>query len=404
MRIKCCCITCFIGEDAPQSAEEQSLIPNEKESSESTDIPPRAILSPTKSVKDSSTDPEEVENADQAADILKKHNVSLGPQKSDDRESFNRAVGILKRYKISSTKYDPRKLEKELSTSRVDLKVSIKMMVRSDVVKIFAIEATNVIPVLQEICPETDFVSTDELVLVQIRTKILPTDVRGHSKKFEVYESLTGAMKFANECLHTMTITEFVSKQVRFRLYNVFKQKRDILLGEYILDIPSLNLDVESCTMNVVMQLHEPGSEDVQPPEVMDTRRLLSSTSGSSNLSSSSSNKSFKATTIRRGDTRTVSRRGIPVFSDSSEADQGDTKTSTTLQPVEEGAEVTGEETSSPQGAFQQLIKGVNDRTENVEKLEDTTEEMAREASAFSDMTIKLREKYQKKYSKKKLK
>ena len=411
MRIKCCCITCFIGEDAPQSSEEQSLISNGIENGQVTDIQPGGIVNandvPTngdlspQSVKDVANDSED---AAHVAEILKKNNVSLGVQKSEDKHAFSRAVGILKKYKISSSSYDPSSQDVESFGTKVDLKISIKMMVRSDVVKIFAIEAANVIPVLRQKCPETDLTSTDELVLVQIRTKVLPTDVRGHGKKFEVYESLTGTMKFANECLHTLNITEFMSKQIRFRLYNVFKQKRDILLGEYILDIPSLNLNIEGCTINVLMQLHEPNSEAVQPPEVMDTRRLLSSTSGSSNQSSGSSNRSFKpTTTIRRGDSRPMMRKGIPVFSESSETDSGEPKPSSSLQPVQESMEAPENEQAS-QGAFQQLRKGLDDRTENVKKLEDTSEKLDREASAFSELSIKIKEKYQKKHSKKTLK
>ena len=398
MRIKCCCITCVIGEeDVAQSAEEQSLIQNEREPSEAAEVSPEVPFSPLKSVADASPEPEEDTKTKNAADILKKHHVTLSPQKSGGKEAVSRAVGILKKY---ASKHDSSKSSEIAPVTTIGLKISIKMMVRSDVVKIFAIEATNVLTALKEINADVESTSADELILVQIRTKILPTDVRGHSRKFEVYESLTGAMKFSNECLHTLTMTEFMSKQVRFRLYNVFKQKRDVLLGEYILDIPTLNLEIESCTMNVFMQLHEPNCEVIKPPEVTDTRRLLSSMSGSSGQSSGSSNRSFK-TTIRRGDVRASSRKSIPTFAESTEAEGGEAKSPSSLQVQEKTEDGDGQ---SPQSPFQHMMRSAHERTENVEKLEHATEEMTQKASNFNDMSVRLREKYQKKHSKKKLK
>ena len=410
MKITCCCITCFIGQEVSQSSEQERLISHDKDASVSApaEIQNRNVLSPTRSVRSESPESSGDASAKKAADILKRNRVSLGSQQPERKESVQKAVGILKKYRISTTKSQEAggKPEEKSEPPLIDLKISIKIMVRSDIVKIFVVEATNVLPVLKEKNPEHDL-SGEELLLVQVRTKILPTEFRSHSHKFEVYEGFTGAMKFANECLYTLTIPEFVNKQIRFRLYNVFKQKRDILLGEYILDIPSLGLEIESTTTNVLMQLHEPTCETVKPPELVDVRRLLSSSGTGSSGSTGGQpgippERSLKST-IRRSDVKVTSRKSLPIFSNIPEKEPVDGKQSPSLVSIEEQSKAVTKE-MGPEGPFQHMIKGAHDRTEKLEGLSSATDDMAHEASAFSEMSTRLREKYQKKHSRKKLK
>lgn len=407
MRIKCCCLTCIVGEDQVEEAEEERLLEDDKEI-ESV-VSPRKVNSPT--LTDAEVKHDSEDNAHKAADILQKNRVELSP-KGKNPETVRRAVGILKKYKLSS-KQDGSDSDQASSMFNVDLKISIKIMAKSDSVKIFVIEACNVMSVIREKASNSEAVksseergmSIDELLLVQVRTKLLPTEIRGHSKKYEVYEGLTGTMKFSNECIHTLSVSEFLNRKVRFRFYNVFKQKRDILLGEYILDTAALNLEIENGTTSILLHLHEPDCTFVLPPEKSETRRMLSSSSGtgSSGQSSVSSNKSLKST-IRRGDVKPNPRRGIPFFSQSSETDlesKPQAVGQSHLHTVDESTESQNKE-RAPDSPFQHMMKGVNERTVNVERLQSASEDMANEASAFSDMSSRLREKYQKKASKRK--
>ena len=407
MKISCCCFTLIIGEDRLQEAEEERLLDNDVETEEPI-FSPRNVTSPTPASLEAD---HEDKDAQKAAGILQKNKVDLTqkPKNPDIR----RAVGILKKYKLS-TKQDGSDSDHAQLLHNVDLTISIKIMARSDTVKIFVVEASNVLPVIRDRTakdPETtprsseESKTSEELLLVQVRTKLMHSEIRGHSKKYEVYEGLTGAMKFSNECIHTISISDFLSQPIRFRFYNVFKQKRDILLGEYILDTAGLNLEIENGTTSVLLHLHETAASSVQPPEKFDHRRMLSSSSaaGSSGHISVTPTKSLKST-IRRSDVRPTTRKSIPFFSQTSETDvdhKSQAGSPSYLESLESASPVNQKKQSDSH--LQQLMKGVNERGENVDKLQSATEDMANEASTLSEMSSRIREKYQKKASKKKL-
>ncbi|CAK8691388.1 uncharacterized protein LOC143450018 [Clavelina lepadiformis] len=378
MKITCCCFTCIIGEDDDKHPERSPLITDGQDDEE-------VQSHPSKGEKSSISTPPQV--ASSSKDNDEKKSVT----------SYHRAAGILRKYNALSTDTDPDMLEKAMHDANVSLKISIKIMAHTDIVKLFALEACNVKPVLLARSPE--LFGSEEKPIVQLRTKILPTENRGHSKKYEVSESITGALRFSNECLYTFSMQEFQNISFRFRLYNVFKHQRDVMLGEYILDTNALGLGSESGTSTILLEMHEPNAQ-AKPPEITNLKKSLESMSGSSAQSSITSMKSFQ-TTIRRGDTRISTRRGIPTFeegSDTSTTSPERSQKTRSAEPVERSVEESKKEKFS---TFEHLKSSVHERSEHLSEVKEAAEELDEHAKDFSALSIRLREKYQKKSKKK---
>nr|XP_002129808.1 uncharacterized protein LOC100175316 [Ciona intestinalis] len=408
MKITCCCFTCYVGEQENNDPEERRLITeDEEEQSDATHQEPEPVTSP----------PE------------KKVSVEKPDQKT---EKLHRAVGVLKKYNVLASKTkiaDGEKLDERISLSAVVLKVGIKVMARSNQVKIFALDASNVMDVIEvKITAKEEATGSsvrEDKPIIQLRTKLIPSDTRGHSKKYEVHESITGSMKFMNECLHSVSVNDFRNCSVRFRLYYVLKHHHDMLLGEYILEIPNVALDFESGTTNVLMELHEPNNENVKPAQICEVHRSLSSVSSSgtgSQSSFASSTSSFKST-IRRGDVKQSTRKGIPSFDERQESDdifdEGPVSPSSrslrgifqsgkksqggsSMESIEEAGVQDVQNKSESLNALQKLKRGMLERGEKVSEVEKATEEMEKNASNFSAVSLKLREKYEKKQTKRK--
>ena len=389
---KCCCIPrCDAdGEEAAQS-EDDALIQNERQVSETAEVPNEVQLAPMQSVADASPQQEEEITNETVVKHSKKHQVTSNPRKLGRAEAISKAAGIFRRY---TSKSDDSTSPKITPAAKIELKVGIKVMPRSKVVKVSAIKATNVSTAFKEIHSDAKLSTASEFGSVQIRTKILPSGVRGRSKKHKVYENSIETVGFSNECLHTLIMKEFMSKQIRFRLYNVFQQKRDVLLGEYVLNVSSLNLEMYSCTINVLMQLHESTCKTAKPPEVIDTHPLLSSIPSSSGQPRGSVKHSF---TFTEKMSTLPSKKVVRTFADSAALeDAGEMKSLGSLRILPEKTEDSeGQSTQSP---FQLLMGGANERTESVTKLENASEQITQNASNLNDTMVQLRETYKKKY------
>ena len=183
---------------------------------------------------------------------------------------YDREARIRQRYGLHGSE--------EGSTSHIELKIRIRTTEQDNKAKIFAIEATNVLPVLRKRSSHVD--SGDEIASVQLRTKHLRIKARGRSGNVRI--SQASVLKFpyeSKDCIQSLTVSEFVAGQIRFRLYNVFSRRKDILHGEYILNIPSLKLvdigEYKTTSYDVIMELHKSRSERVKPPRVLDLRSRM---------------------------------------------------------------------------------------------------------------------------------
>nr|CAB3260428.1 uncharacterized protein LOC100175316 [Phallusia mammillata] len=405
MKISFCCFTCLIGEDAEKDPEESRLISN----------------APTNDDVKHEQTVTEVPESSKSPEVAEKSDVKSPEESRKTRsDKFRRAAGITKRYNVKSRKYDMSTDSAFSEDTCLRLKIAVKIMPRGGMAKVFAIDVFNVFSALSSDVSQD---SVEDRPIVQLRTKVLPSDIRGHSRKYEVQESITGSLKFTNECLHTISLQEFQTSSIRFRLYHVFKHQRDHLLGEYVLDDAKLDLDYGGSTTNIELFLHDPSATDIRPPELSDVRRSISSsTSGSQN--SSQSRSSFQ-TTIRKSDTKKSSRGTLPSFQTSSDNDDvsesteaSDDRPSYTrkkkslFQTIRKAgsdreAEVTGDvapvkkEKVDKVTALEWLRKANMERTEKVSELQHATEEMEQSAGNFSAVSVRLREKYEKKHKKK---
>ena len=248
--------------------------------------------------------------------------------------------------------------QEEGSTEHTELKIRIRATEQDNKAKVFAVEATNVLPVLRVRC-SVDF--GKKMASVQLRTKHLRTKARGRSGKICI--SPTSVLKFPYEsknCIQTMTISKLEEGQIRFRLYKVFRRKKDVLLGEYVLDIPFLNLDIRKHRINlfdVIMELHESGSKHIKPPRVLDLQSSMRERSGA--------NMQFN---------------------------EEDDSCHPLLQEVQ-----SNRQGLSDFGRSRDLIESTELRTEAVHNLSSKTDEMRSNARGFRDLCIRIRQQKEKK-------
>jgi len=411
MKVTCCCFTCLICEDGKEDDEKSRLISNKEGHDALPETEPPGTSQPSVGKNEGEVHP------------VVNENPSVSQQ--ENSHSISRSSRA-RRYYMMSKKYSVDEITATEETA-VWLRIAFNIINPSGVVKIFALEARNVFDVLSKLA-SVESSGLDDKAIVQLRTKVLPSEVRGHSNKYEVAEGLGGSLRFHKERLHDIPASEFTSSFVRFRLYHVFKHQRDVLLGEYVIDCSALNLDLKtSSTTDVELVMHDPAATNARPPEVLETRAFLSSVSSSSQEWVEAP-AVFKKT-IRRGDTRAAKHLPIPSFQspdereerkgsseDGSTTDEGGIKsrkvkravlTSVSRQSSDKvssedvtssGTAQTKKEKVDKKTALEWLRKGGQERSEKVSKLQDATSELAQSASDLNSTSMKLREKYEKKY------
>lgn len=300
MKLKLCCFTCLICEDAEDTnsqAEDKPLIISEKSETE------KNLKSPEKVVKRAPSRFLSSSTVGSSSDASLDH--------PDATEKFQKSVGILRRYNLTSKRYtDKKEIQRQLtSVSLLRVKISVKIMPRSDLVKIFVIEATNVMSILKiHDFPEAGGSSDSESApIMQIRSKLIPSEIRGHTRKYEINDGITGAMKFRNECLHSLTVDEFLKCSLRVRVYYVLKHHRDKLLGEYTLEIKQLDISMETGTTNIIMETYDPMDTTavINSPEIIPVNHHLFSVDSQSSISSTSSRKISRQTALESQDSVT---------------------------------------------------------------------------------------------------
>lgn len=396
MKLTCCCLTCFIGDPEAHREEEARLIAEEKKPQKDER---RFSAKSSPSLKRKSNLARKRRTSGLDVNVFEE-----STEKSSDEERLNRKAHILKKYNVDPANINEQEriYNKQISeTGSIDLKLGIKTMLHSKVVKIFALQATNLMFMLRSKSPPETL--SDEKIIVQLRTKVIPIEARGHSKKYEIRESLTGTMKFMNECVHEIQLVEIKHLKIRFRIYHVLKKHRDILLCEYVLNLGS-NLGYDSSgTVNVILPMHEPDATVIRQPIISETRRSLSSLS-----SAQSGNSSFhlEVTGVdvdesvkeeeKEEDEHQVRKKKLSVLKQLREL-----RKSIDIGSAEKHPKASLERLKSHPAEttanFDHLKHGLLERHAKVGVLENKTEEMQSEAKNFNAMAHLLQEKYHRK-------
>ena len=238
--------------------------------------------------------------------------------------------------------------------------------------------------------------TAQDQITLQLRTKIAPSETRGHSKKYSLKENVLDSVKFCNENLHCFNISELNESRIRFRLYQLYKQKRDRLLGEYNLVLKDLDISLnDSGTSSVCMRLHDADENDKK--EAAKVRKYHSQSSLSS-PSGSTKNKSKK--TSLRSLSQSDNFRGR-FLSSNSDSGKDDAACSTAL-PCAATTENFDKKLveSSQSSSFKALHNAFRERLDRVSELEEQTTQMTERAANFSDVSRRLTEKYKQKAGK----
>nr|XP_039249722.1 uncharacterized protein LOC120327488 [Styela clava] len=437
MKITCCCFTCIVGQNDNENNKEETsqLLQGDNESEEHST--PRDKQPYSRSASGISS-----------ASTLRGFSTESGDPTSESFDGnappsgakFSKAVGVLKKYNVMSSRYNSKELQRQLSTpTKLSLKIGIKIMPRSSTVKISVIEAHGVTEALQaKGLPE--ITSSDEQepsTIVQIRTKLMHNEVRGHTKKYEIQGGITGALKLRNETIHTVDLEEFLHCKLRFRLYFVLKHQRDKLLGEYTLDVESLNLDTNNAITHTMLELYDPAlleSNIVSPtPQVTPVPPRFSSSDSQPSMDKDSLPpipKIQRQAKIRSQDSDlrvSIKRDQDRASSDDSHSNEKSAESTTptkkpltkALKSIRHGASLmlTREPSkdkdrsldaehpspsTEPLTANERLKMVLKERGEKVGELEDATAAMAESAGNFSALSVKLKEKYKAESKKKK--
>jgi len=348
MKLNCCCFSCICGEDKNEKNSEVSkLLDNNIENEDSQKQEEDQLI------KD--------QNLPEKEEKDKKHKM---------KEKLKR-ISLLSR--IASSSY----LDHRPLGLNVELKIDFKIFPNSESVKIFAVSAYGISTSLLEDVETTDQPESDSISL-QLRTKITPPDIRGHSKKYHLKDNYLDSIKFSNECIHDLNFYVFRDSNFRLRLYRLHKQRRDQLLGEFTLILNDLEIRLtESGTTTVSMCLHDIGASVIQPPKI---KKVLIDPHSS------------RRKTIRRSDSKSsrksfnISSEGFRnrIFSDS-------------VPEVEETQARSQSLRSVPQDTFTMIHSAFKERLDRVNELEETTNEMKENANSFQAVSQHLAEKYKKK-------
>lgn len=421
MRFTCCCFTCIIGNEKGASKEEEDpLIDDSKTQTVHRHLASaqssysKSFSSDIGTIKGTSVESTDGELFDPPSES------KMG------KDKFVKAVGVLKKYNVVSGKYNTKELQRQLSMpEKLHLIIGIKVMPKNSQVKVSAIEARGIHGALQgkEYQEVTSGSSDSETaVVIQVRTKIISTEVRGHTRKHEIQKGFSGALKMRNETIHEINMEEFAQCSIRFRLYYVLKHHRDKLLGEYLLDVSSLNLPTEySHTTHVMLELCEPSETPVtqQSPEIILVNKGLPNL-GESEITTTP--KIQRQQKIRSQDSERYkyaseksSSEDVTSIGLKSEEESKHEKISpkrslskafksirsNVLSKDQPGKERGPPETPTPTegsmeqvSAMEKLKQAATERSEKVEELKDSSAAMSESASKFSAMSVKLKEKY----------
>lgn len=410
MKVTCCCFTCIIGQEKDEEKEENSRLLHSESGSEPSALPKQSSYSRSTSALSSSS----------TNRALSTESGEPPPESVDgkpvSKDKFTKAVGVLKKYNVMSSKYNTKELQRQMSLpARLRIKVGFKVMPRSSTVKVSVIEAHDVMSALQSKGLPDAVASSDQeqQLVVQVRTKILHSEVRGHTKKYEIQGSITGALKLRSETIHSIDLEEFLRCKIRFRFYCVMKHSRDKLLGEYTLDVETLNFDKNNPVPNVMLDLYDSAIADFESsssksPGLVPSKAASyeSQTSTEKDSQSSSTPKIQRQAKIRSQDSelRASLKKDAEKATESSHSAEKSEEESSIKKAFRsirgstsskdqsfEGLESSVAQTT---GEFDRLKMAVKERTEKVEELEESTAEMADSAKNLSLLSIKLKEKY----------
>lgn len=406
MKIDCWCFTCIIGASEPDDAEESLLIPG-------GDTPTPTNEDVLQTCPEVQNDSSGVVDSEPSMTERRSGNTLTVNNHHEDIDAVFSSEGDSK----SSDLHSPTspnvscKNEENNAVSRnISLKIAVKVMAQSELVKVFAVSATGVSDSLVD---ENSFSNKDNggadqqtMSVVQLRTKLLPSETRGHSKKYDATENILGALKFGNDCLHQITMDDFRQFSLRLRLYQILKQfhQRDKLLGEYILDFTSLGLaEDETCTHNIIMRLHDPSATDVEPPDI-------SSTVGGS-ISGQDDGGSARVT-LGRSRSKVSRKLTIPEFSGSESIQEDDVsgkagsggkkvqKQHSTGSGRKSIISFTEGTDKARHSVFNQLSQKTRERHSKVSELGNASEEMHNNARNFAQVSRRLSERYERKAKK----
>lgn len=439
MKIVCCCFTCIIGDSENESNKEETsqllrgddenedhLSPHDKQPYSRS----ASGVSSVSTLRGLST-----ESGDPTSE-------SFDGNGSPSGAKFSKAVGVLKKYNVMSSRYNSKDLQRQLSTpTKLSLKIGIKIMPRSSMVKVSVIEAHGVAEALQaKGLPElASSVEQEPHTVVQVRTKLIHSEVRGHTRKYEIEGGITGALKLRNETIHTVDLEEFLHCKLRFRLYFVLKHQRDKLLGEYTLDVESLNLDTNNAVTHTMLELYDPAVLESQlsikspPPEVTPVIPKFPSYESQPSTDKDTvppipkiqrqakirSLDSEPKTNVKREQDRASSDDSHPTDKSGENTTPIKKPLSKALKSIRHGASLImskepskdkerSSDTEHPTPSTEQLTANeklkmdLNERGEKVGELLEATQAMADSADNFSTLSMKLKEKYKAESKKKK--
>lgn len=407
MKISCCCFTCIIGEDKDGDKEENDRLLGRDNSDDRSTLTQKGSYSRSASALSSSSTNRglSTESGDPFSESLDGAPVS--------KDKFNKAVNVLKRYNVMSSKYKTKELERQMSMpARLRIRVALKFMSTSNIVKVSVVEALDVMSAVRNKWTPESTVSSDqdEPSVIQVRTKILHSEVRGHTKKYEIRGSLPGALKFKNETIHSVNFEEFVQSKIRFRLYFVMKHARDKLLGEYTLDVATLEYDKSVTTQYVTLDLYDSTVAEFDALSATSpglTNRFAgfdSQTSTENETRGASTPKIQRQAKIRSQDSET--KRSTEKADDSGDKSGDESSIRKALRSLRSGTSrdqsIDSLEAAANANEFDRLKMAAKERSEKIGELDESTAAMADSASNLNLLSVKLKEKYKAKVGKSK--
>lgn len=327
-------------------------------------------------------------------------------------DKFNKAVKVLKRYNVMSSQYKTKELERQMSLpARLRIRVALKFMSVSNTVKVSVVEALDVMSALRIKCIPDSSASSDqdEPLVIQVRTKILHSEVRGHTKKYEIRGGLSGALKFKSETIHSVNFEEFIQSKIRFRLYFVMKHSRDKLLGEYTLDAATLDYDKSVTTQYIILDLYD--SSVAEFDTLSSLSPGLTSRSAGYDSQTSTENETRGASTPKiqrqakiRSQESEIKRCAEKTDDSGKSGDESSIrKALKTLRSSTSKEQSTDSmEAAANASEFDRLKMAAKERTEKIGELEESTVAMADSASNLNLLSVKLKEKYKAKVGKSK--
>lgn len=404
MKVTCCCFTCIIGEDKDDDKEENDRLLGRR--NKDGPFSKKESYSRSASAFSSSSNRGlSTESGDPFSESLDGAPIS--------KDKFNKAVKVLKRYNVMSSKYKTQELERQMTMpSRLRIRIALKYMSTSNTVKVSVVEANDVMSALRSKSMPESAVSSDqdEPSVIQVRTKLMHSDVRGHTKKYEIRGGLSGALKFKNETIHSINFDEFIQCKIRFRVYYVIKHARDKLLGEYTLDATTIEYDKSVTTQYVDLDLYD--------STIAEFDALSAASPGLTSRSAGFENQTSNESETRGATTPKIQRqakirseeaeikRSSDKTDDSGDKSNDESSIKKALRSLRSGSSkeqsIDSIEAGASASEFDRLKMAAKERTEKLGDLEETTAAMAESAGTLNLLSVKLKEKYKAKVGKSK--